>query len=112
MGRHRKKHKGSSKAGRPRKEGDRYPSGKLRPPAPNEVTQAKRKAGDAEAGEHPLDFAFSQKWITERDHRAATAYRSAYDGAHIGGPRMSHGSLPEVVPSEDLRINWSQMSDE
>lgn len=114
MARHRKNRraKGSSKAGRPRKEGDRYPSGDLRPPPPSAVTIAKRKAGDAEAGEHPMDFALSQGWLTERDHQAAAAYRAAFDRAHIGGPRMSHGGLCEVVPSEELRLNWSQLSDD
>ena len=109
--RHRKKARGSSKAGRPRKEGPRYPSGDLRPLGPNAMTVEKRKAGDAAAGEHPLDFALSQKWISERDHRAAMAYRSAYDGAHIGGPRLSKGSLCEVEPPETLELNFSQLSD-
>lgn len=103
---------GSSKAGRPRKEGDRYPSGKLRPPMPSAVTIAKRKAGDSEAGEHPMDFALSQGWLTERDHQAASSYRAAFNRSHIGGPRMSHGGLCEVTPSEELRLNWSQLSDE
>lgn len=107
----RRNKKGSSKAGRPRKEGDRYPSGKLKPPAPNEALLKRRKAGDAAAGEHPLDFALSQNWITEQMHRDASAYRAAFNVAHIGGPRMSCGSLAEVPPSETLRMNWSQMSD-
>lgn len=105
------KRMGSSKAGRPRKEGERYPNGRLKPAGPNETVVAKRKAGDAEAGEHPLDFALSQKWITERQHRDAMAYRSIYQGAHIGGPKLSLGSLMEVPPQEALTMNWSQMSD-
>jgi hypothetical protein len=113
MARHRKsKARGSSKAGRPRKEGERYPSGRLKPPGPNERTIVRRKAGDSEAGEHPIDFAYSQGWLNEVEHRAASSYRAAYDRTHIGGPRMSHGGLCEVVPSEELRLNWSQLSDE
>lgn len=108
----RRRSKGSSKAGRPKKAGDRYPSGKLRPPGPNAMVIARRKAGDAEAGEHPLDFALSQQWITERQHRDAMAYRAAFNRAHIAGPRLSSGSLAEVPPTEELRMNWSQMSDE
>jgi hypothetical protein len=107
----RRKTKGSSKAGRPRKSGDRYPSGKLKPPAPNEALLTRRKAGDASAGEHPLDFALSRQWITEQMHRDAMSYRAAFNLSHIGGPRMSCGSLAEVPPSETLRMNWSQMSD-
>lgn len=107
----RAKRRGSSKAGRPRKEGERYANGRLKPAGPNETVIAKRKIGDASAGEHPLDFALSQKWIDERQHRDAMAYRGIYQGAHIGGPRLSSGSLAEVPPKEALEMNWSQMSD-
>lgn len=106
-----RKSKGSSKAGRPRKAGDRYPSGKLKPPAPNAALLERRRAGDASAGEHPLDFALSQHWISEQMHRDAMAYRAAFNVAHIGGPKMSCGSLAEVPPAEALRMNWSQMAD-
>lgn len=107
----RRKHKGSSKAGRPRKAGDRYPSGKLKPLGPNETTLAKRQAGDASAGEHPLDFALSKGWLTEQQHRDATAYRAAFNGAHrgAGGPRLALNNLSEVEPSEALRTGWSEM---
>jgi hypothetical protein len=104
--------RGSSKAGRPRKGGDRFSCGKLKPAVIGEVVIAKRKAGDAEAGEHPLDFALSNGWITEALHKTAMRYRATYNHAHIGGPRLSLGSLAEVTPSEDLRQNWSQLSDE
>lgn len=112
----KKRRVGSSKAGRPRIVGERYANGRLKPRGPNETVVAKRKAGDAEAGEHPLDFALSQKWITERQHRDAMTYRSAYQFAHIGGPRMSSGSLPEVpeseLPSLEVLIrNLSQIPD-
>lgn len=110
------KRRGSSRAGRPRIEGERYANGRLKPRGPNETVVSKRRAGDAEAGEHPLDFALSQKWITERQHRDAMTYRSAYQFAHIGGPRMSTGSLPEVPeselpPLEVLIRNLSQIPD-
>jgi hypothetical protein len=111
MAKHRKR--GSSKAGRPRKDGDRYPSGKLKPRGPNETTLAKRRAGDASAGEHPLDFALSKGWLTERQHKDAMAYRATYNLAHAGrfGPRLAQGDLAEVEPSEALRESWSSLSD-
>lgn len=105
------KRRGSSKAGRPRAEGERYPNGRLKPRGPNETVIAKRLAGDASAGEHPLDFALSQKWITERQHKDAMAYRAIYQQAHIGGPRLSLASLAEIPDQEALTMNWSQMSD-
>lgn len=107
-----KKARGSSKAGRPRKLGERFPGGKLKTPGLNATVIARRKAGDSEAGEHPMDFALSQGWVTERDHLSAKAYLAAFNRAHIGGPTLSHGGLCEAVPSETLRMNWSQMSDE
>lgn len=108
----KRKARGSSKAGRPRKEGDRYPSGKLKPPAPNEHVVAKRKAGDADAGEHPLDFALSQGWLDERLHRTAMDYRTAYGRAHFeGAPRLAMGGLAEAMPSEALKLKWTEMSD-
>lgn len=107
----KRKRRGSSKAGRPRKEGERYANGRLKPAGPNAMVIEKRRAGDAEAGEHPLDFALSQKWITERQHKDAMVYRSIYQEAHIGGPRLSLATLTEVPPQEALTMNWSQMSD-
>ena len=111
MPKRKTKRRGSSKAGRPRKEGERYANGRLKPSGPNATVIEKRRAGDAEAGEHPLDFALSQGWVTEQQHRDAAAYRGIYQSAHIGGPRLSIGSLTEVPPAETLRLNWSQMSD-
>lgn len=110
----RRRSKGSSKAGRPRKEGDRYPSGKLKPPAPNAELLARRKAGDASAGEHPLDFALSRNWITEREHRDAAAYRTVFNRAHIGGigPRLALSKYGEDEPSESLRKKWAELSDD
>lgn len=112
MTKRKRKARGSSKAGRPRKEGDRYPSGKLKPPGPNERVIVKRKAGDADAGEHPLDFALSQGWLDERLHRTAMDYRDAYGRAHLyGAPRLALGGLSEAMPSEALKLKWAEMSD-
>jgi hypothetical protein len=110
----RRKGKGSSKAGRPKKEGDRYACGKLKPRGPNEAVVAKRQAGDATAGEHPLDFALSQGWVTERQHRDAAAYRATFNRAHQGvsGPRLAMSKYGEVEPTEALRTKWAEMSDE
>jgi hypothetical protein len=107
-----RKPRGSSNAGRPKKAGDRYPSGKLKPAGPNQEVIAKRKAGDAAAGEHPLDFAMSQGWINEAQHRTAMDYRAAYSRAHFdGAPRLAMGGLAEASPSEALKVKWGEMSD-
>lgn len=109
-----RKPKGSSKAGRPKQEGERYACGKLKPKGPNETVLAKRQAGDAAAGEHPLDFALSQGWITERQHRDAADYRTAFNRVHRSsfGPKLARANYGEVEPAEALRVKWAQMSDE
>jgi hypothetical protein len=109
-----RKRKGSSKAGRPRKKGERYPSGKLKPQTINEATIAKRAIGDASAGEHPLDFALSKGWVSERQHRDAMAYRATFNRAHGPsgcGPQLALSKLAEVEPSESLKVSWSTMGD-
>lgn len=113
MARRKQRRKGSSKAGRPRKGGSRYPSGKLKPAGPNETVLERRKAGDASAGEHPIDFALSSGLITERQHRDAMAYRLTFKRAHVGamGPRLALSKFADVDPSDALRVAWATMSD-
>lgn len=107
----KRRRRGSSKAGRPKKGGERFPCGKLKASGPNPTVVAKRRAGDASAGEHPLDFALSNNWITERMHKDAMAYRAAYARTQIGGPQLSLGGLQESPDPETLRTNWSELSD-
>lgn len=110
----KRKSRGSSKAGRPRKSGERFPGGKLKPSGPNETVIERRKIGDASAGEHPLDFALGQAWINEAQHRAGMAYRATFNRSHAGlmGPQLALQRLPETDESEQLRVNWSALSDE
>lgn len=108
----RHKPRGSSKAGRPRQEGERYPSGKLKPRGPNKETLAKRSAGDASAGEHPLDFALSKGWISEGLHRTGMDYLSAFNRAHFdGAPRMAQGGLCEASSVEHFRETWCKFAE-
>lgn len=111
----KRRKKGSSKAGRPRKDGERYPSGKLKPRPVNETVLAKRAIGDAAAGEHPMDFALSRGWVTEQQHRSAMAYRATFNRAHgpaAGGPKLALSKLAEVEPAEALKVSWAIMTDE
>lgn len=107
-----RKPRGSSKAGRPRKAGERFPSGGLKPPGPNELTLAKRAIGDSSAGEHPLDFMLRVGWISERLHKAGMAYLAARQAACIGGPRLSSGALREAPEREVLVTSFAQLPDE
>jgi hypothetical protein len=89
-----------STAGRPRKEGDRYPSGKLKPPLPNQRVIAERRillggAGDISKAENPLDLMLARGWITEDEHRAGRAYAFLYIKAGIDLPRLKTADLRE-----------------
>ena len=103
--------RGSSKAGRPRKAGERYPSGKLRPPEPNARVLADRAAmlgtkvdakgqevqrTDWQNASTPMDLALARGWVTEEEHRAGAKFLACYLGARLGGPSMGHGGPKEV----------------
>lgn len=103
--------------GRPAEDGDRYPSGKLRPPGPTREAVEKRRAmlQDVTWGTNPIDASRAAGWITPMEFAAARAYlrlrRRAY-GASVG-PRLAQASCPEVEIVEigvsgDKVSNWSR----
>jgi len=112
-----------STAGRPRKEGDRYPSGKLKPPLPNQRVIAERRillggAGDISKAENPLDLMLARGWITEDEHRAGRAYAFLYVKAGIDLPRLKTADLGEAsdrdiehAPQPGLRLRPEWMDD-
>jgi hypothetical protein len=84
-----------ARRGRPRKEGARFPSGRLKPVNPkNELVIERRKelCDDITKASSPLDAALANGWISEADHRAATTYASLYRATMSGGP-----SVPTAV---------------
>jgi hypothetical protein len=103
--------------GRPRADGERYPCGKLRPPAPNPKVVAERQAllgagGDLTRASHPLDLALARGWITERHHRAGTRYASLYRRARLGAPdREGQGRIEEMREAETDSGRFSGMTD-
>lgn len=126
MAKHRRK--GSSKAGRPRKGGDRYACGKLKPEAPNQQLMAVRasmlgvqvgKDGRAlgyQNASNPLDLALARGWLTEPRHKAGVAYAAAYARSKMGAPGLDAGGLAQGDPSaslgRDVRDSFSTMTDE
>jgi hypothetical protein len=111
--------RGSSKAGRPKKAGARYPGGQLRPPTPNEVVVKQRREmlGDASLdialASDALDLAHARGWITDVQHRAARTLGKLYHQARIGGPRMGSGALHEVQPALQIDArSFAIMSDD
>jgi hypothetical protein len=78
-----------SRKGRPRKAGDRYPSGKLKPEKPqNEIVIERRKelCDDITMASNPLDAALANGWISPADHRAGHTFAAMFRQAQAGGP--------------------------
>jgi hypothetical protein len=105
-------------AGRPRKEGERYACGRLKPPKPNArvVAERTRLLGTdqgLERAEAPLDVALARGWIGEAHHRTAGQLRRLYARAGLEGPRL-RGSLARggvAEEREEATKPWSAMSD-
>lgn len=103
-----------SKSGRPRQQGDRYPSGKLRPPKPNEKVLAIRHAfGLEKLGQKftPIEVAFHRGWIDEETYWAAARYAALYRLAVSGVPAYANQNLPEARSSVDVRtLSFAQLA--
>lgn len=115
----------ASKNGRPRKSGDRYPSGKLKPDVgPNARVIALRRAllgaKDGEAvdltkTEHPLDLALARGWLIQERCDAAQLFIRLYRGIRF--PVMAVSADPSdrgVLSKEDRalvgeKLNWANM---
>lgn len=115
----------TSKNGRPRKSGDRYPSGKLKPDVkPNSRVVAMRRAllgakdgenVDLTKTEHPLDLALARGWLTQERYDAAQLFIRLYRGIRF--PVMAVSRDPSdlgVLSKEDRaligeKLNWANM---
>lgn len=97
------KHGKRGKGGRPRKSGPRYPNGKLKPQnvAPNARVMEERRRllgplADVSQADAPLDLALARGWLTERHHRAGTAFARAYQRAQLGTPGLDSPGVRET----------------
>lgn len=102
------------KGGRPRKDGDRFPNGRLKPPGPNQLVVDRRKAicEDVTMATCPLDAAYARGWITQAEHGAGKAFIAIHAGAGFMGPGYS-GQKDTSLPTgsvDELRANWSEMT--
>lgn len=89
----------SYNTGRPRKAGDRYPSGKLKPQIrPNAKVVAARRAMlgakdgekvDLTKAENPMDLALERGWISEKRHRAGQLFANLYRGVRMPALKVS-----------------------
>jgi hypothetical protein len=101
---------GHSRSGRPRKDGERYANGRLKPAGPNERVLAQRRAllGEPEAGvgqlkaaENPLDLMLARRWVTPDLHQAGRNFAALHALARL--------SLPPVRTS-DIETNVRAIS--
>jgi hypothetical protein len=101
--------RGSSKAGRPRKSGDRYSDGRLKPIKGNPSVEQRRRdmlnddSLDISTASDPLDFAHAKGFLTTARYRTAGTYLALHRQANPHGPRMGNGSLAETMPTTNVR---------
>lgn len=97
---------GSSKAGRPRADGERYPGGKLKPRRNDRAIEARRaivgEGMDIALADDPLDFIHAKGWLSTARYRAALAYRDIRRQARLGGPRLDAGGVQETASTTGL----------
>lgn len=105
---------GKSAGGRPPKEGERYPSGKLKRPGPNQLTVVRRRAlcEDVTMASCPLDAAFARGWISLTEYAAGQAYIAIHARANLGAPGIpSQADHSKPDPVGDIRrVSWSELS--
>lgn len=104
-----------SRGGRKPSDGERYPSGKLKPAQPNPEVLARRAllCADPSMATCPLDASYANNWLSRADYGAAKAYISVHAGAGLGSPgasRSADTSLPTGA-AMDLSERWSGMSE-
>lgn len=90
--------KGSSKAGRPRKSGQRYDCGKLKPEEPFRVDWLTRAASDY----NPLGMAADLGIVRSHLHRAGEGFARIYARTGYTGSRVGNTGLHEV----EALIEW------
>lgn len=113
-----------NKNGRPRKTGDRYPSGKLKPAKPNARIIAMRRAllgakegddVDLTKTEHPLDLALARGWLTQERYDAAQLFIRLYRGIRFPVMPVSRDTSASAVLTKAERssigekLKWDNM---
>lgn len=111
--------------GRPRKAGDRYPSGKLKPDVkPNARVVAMRRAllgakdsdnVDLTKTEHPLDLALVRGWLSQERYDAAQLFIRLYRGIRFPMMSVSRDASDFAAMAKEDRamvgekMNWANM---
>lgn len=116
----RKAQKSGSKGGRPRADGARYPSGKLRPAGPNPEVLARRAliCADPTMATTPLDAAYANGWLTQAQYGAGKAYIAARAAAQqtfqfSAAPNRRITATDNSIQTgaaDEMRQDWSGMT--
>lgn len=95
------------------REGERYGDGRLKPPGPNPLLLARRRAvaADPAMAENPLDAALANGWLSEQEHRAGRAYAGLWRRARIGGPAFRTLGLAETGGEADADLAGRRIRD-
>lgn len=100
--------------GRARQAGERHPSGELKRSGPSQQLVERRRelCPNPDLSSNPLDCAYGNGWLTEKDHRTGRQYAGIYRacGFSIGSTSASAGQEVDVG-SELTKLSLSQMSD-
>jgi len=104
-----------SKGGRPRQDGDRYPSGKLRPVKPNlRVVKTREAFGLTKLGQKftPIEVAFHRGWIDEDTYSAAARYAALHRLAVTNGPTVAVQRDQSTPEGADVRaLSFAHLTD-
>lgn len=92
-----------SKGGRPRQEGERTKSGRLKHKPNERVMQMRAVFGVDHIGQafSPIQIAFKNGWLTEVDCRTASEFASLHAAAGLGRSSISLSAGMEVKPGAD-----------
>lgn len=87
-----------SNGGRPRQEGERTASGRLKPPGPNKLVIERRKAlcDDVTKASNPLDAAHYRGWISAEEYETGQTFARLHAAAGFGGRGGGAGAHLEV----------------
>lgn len=103
----RPKMTGPSKGGRPRKDGDRYPSGQLKPAGPNKRAVEIRKAlglDKLNQRQVPLDVAHRNGWLSDVDYLTGIRFANLHHAAGFSRAGGSMGSCLEIDAATETSI--------
>jgi len=96
-----------SKGGRKKQDGERYPSGRLKPIGPNQLVVDRRKAmcDDITKATNPLDVALYRGWLDPADYDTGRTYARLHHAAGFGHRGAAAGANMEVPKPTETSLD-------